>query len=214
MPKRSCICVQIWPGAFLSAQGKDIIHDELSGKGTTEMLMAGEVRYIQIEKRYVHKDGHVFWGVANMSLVHDARGKPLHYVGQVQDVTERVAAEKALEESRENSKALEEQYRQSQKMEAVGQLTDLLVPTRPDMKVLYMSGYTDDTMVRHGIQDAAANFLSKPFTPITLAQKVREVLDGTNGKQESSAGDNRRAANQTNGAPYPEGVKSQSPGSR
>ena len=54
------------------------------------------------------------------------------------------------------------------------QLTDLLVPSRPDMKILYMSGYTDDTMVRHGIQNAETNFLLKPFTPISLAQKVRE----------------------------------------
>jgi two-component system, cell cycle sensor histidine kinase and response regulator CckA len=59
------------------------------------------------------------------------------------------------------------------------QLTDLLLPSRPSMKVLYMSGYTDDTMVRHGIQNEGTNFLPKPFTPVALAQKVREVLDGT-----------------------------------
>jgi two-component system, cell cycle sensor histidine kinase and response regulator CckA len=63
------------------------------------------------------------------------------------------------------------------------QLTDLLVPSHPSMKVLYMSGYTDDTMVRHGIQDEGMNFLPKPFTPVVLAQKVREVLDGVNGHQ-------------------------------
>jgi FixJ family two-component response regulator len=57
------------------------------------------------------------------------------------------------------------------------QLTDLLVPTRPAMKVLYMSGYTDDTMVRHGIEDAGTNFLAKPFTPEAMAQKVRRALD-------------------------------------
>jgi two-component system cell cycle sensor histidine kinase/response regulator CckA len=59
------------------------------------------------------------------------------------------------------------------------QLSDLLVSSRPSMKVLYMSGYMDDTMVRHGIEGAGTNFLCKPFTPIALAQKVREVLDGT-----------------------------------
>ena len=80
------------------------------------------------------------------------------------------------------------------------QLTDLLVPTRPDIKVLYMSGYTDDTIVRHGIQDAGANFLSKPFTPIALAQKVREVLDRGNGHHATAVGDNRTPTNQTAGA--------------
>jgi len=47
----------------------------------------------------------------------------------------------------------------------------------PDMKVLYMSGYTDDASVHHEVREEGTAFLQKPFTPSTLAQKVREVLD-------------------------------------
>jgi PAS domain S-box-containing protein len=49
---------------------------------------------------------------------------------------------------------------------------------RPDLKVLYMSGYTDDAIVQYGVLDPGTPFLHKPFTPGNLAHKVREVLDG------------------------------------
>jgi CheY-like chemotaxis protein len=48
---------------------------------------------------------------------------------------------------------------------------------RPDAKVLYMSGYTDDAIVRHGVLEPGTPFLQKPFTPGTLARKIRQVLD-------------------------------------
>ncbi|MDX9722523.1 MAG: PAS domain S-box protein [Myxococcota bacterium] len=52
-----------------------------------------------------------------------------------------------------------------------------LVKTRPALSVLYMSGYTDDAIVHHGVLDEGTQFIGKPFTGGELAQKVREVLD-------------------------------------
>ena len=57
------------------------------------------------------------------------------------------------------------------------ELAQRLHPLRPEMKVIYMSGYTDNAIVRHGVLDPQLVFMQKPFTPQALARKVREVLD-------------------------------------
>jgi signal transduction histidine kinase/ActR/RegA family two-component response regulator len=57
------------------------------------------------------------------------------------------------------------------------QLAEQLTPLRRDMKVLYMSGYTDDAIVHHGVLEEGTAFIGKPFTPSALTRKVREVLD-------------------------------------
>jgi DNA-binding NtrC family response regulator len=68
-------------------------------------------------------------------------------------------------------------------------ITDVIMPRKsgpgvagdlslkyPEMKVLFISGYTDDEIAHHGILDPGINFLQKPFAPVFLARKVREVL--------------------------------------
>jgi PAS domain S-box-containing protein len=57
------------------------------------------------------------------------------------------------------------------------ELSDRLNQVRPEMRVLYMSGYTDDAVIHQGLLDETANFIQKPFAPKDLARKVREVLD-------------------------------------
>jgi two-component system, cell cycle sensor histidine kinase and response regulator CckA len=57
------------------------------------------------------------------------------------------------------------------------ELAKRLAPLHPETDILFMSGYTDNAIVRHGVLDANTFFLQKPFMPKTLVTKVREVLD-------------------------------------
>lgn len=57
------------------------------------------------------------------------------------------------------------------------ELAHRLILLRPELKVLYISGYTSDAIIRHGVLDSDTAFLQKPFTPHVLTRKVRKVLD-------------------------------------
>jgi len=58
------------------------------------------------------------------------------------------------------------------------ELSGRLLRKNPGMKVLFMSGYIDEAVVHEGIREKKVAFLQKPFSPLSLATKVREVLDG------------------------------------
>ena len=59
------------------------------------------------------------------------------------------------------------------------ELAEHLTPSHPEIRVLYMSGYTDDAIAHHGLSYGGTALLQKPFTADTLAGKVREVLDAS-----------------------------------
>ena len=67
------------------------------------------------------------------------------------------------------------------------ELVDHLKEQRADLKVLFMSGYTDEAIVHHGVLDSSVEFIQKPFTPASLIRRVRDVLDSngtkTNGRR-------------------------------
>jgi len=68
--------------------------------------LAGEIESFHTEKRYIHKDGHTVWGYMSCSLVRDEDRKPLRFIAQIQDITERKQTEQVLRDSEERFRAL------------------------------------------------------------------------------------------------------------
>jgi two-component system cell cycle sensor histidine kinase/response regulator CckA len=66
-------------------------------------------------------------------------------------------------------------------------LADRMSVLRPEMRVLYVSGYTDDAIFQHGMQELGLDFLQKPFSPKTLAKSVRDILDRVREKHDLNA---------------------------
>jgi two-component system, cell cycle sensor histidine kinase and response regulator CckA len=108
----------------------------------------------------------------------------------VRTVTARVLAAEGYEvlEAADGQQALTLMERRSGRVDLVitdvampilngRELADLLRERRPDLPVLFMSGYTDDEMVRRGLIEPNKPFVGKPFTPEILAAKVRQLLD-------------------------------------
>ena len=60
------------------------------------------------------------------------------------------------------------------------ELAEQIQVLRPDIAVLYMSGYTDDAVIRRGVLEAGMAFIQKPFGAEALALRIREVLDSHN----------------------------------
>ena len=83
---------------LLAMSAQQIIHPEDLDKDLRlkAQLIEGAIRAAQIEKRYLHKNEHEVWVSASLSLVRDAQGAPLHFIAQVQDVTDRKRAEETL----------------------------------------------------------------------------------------------------------------------
>ena len=80
---------------------RDITHpDDLeAGRAQVRQILAGETHSYQLEKRYVHKLGQVVCAVLSVSLVRDAQGQPVHFITQIQDISQRKEAEAKVEET-------------------------------------------------------------------------------------------------------------------
>ena len=89
------------PGELVAKSFQDITHpgDLEADLEFVGRMLAGEIRTYQMEKRYHHKQGHEVWVLLSVSLVRDGDGSPLHFISQIQDVTERRLQQEELARS-------------------------------------------------------------------------------------------------------------------
>ncbi len=101
-----CQMVGYGESELLATTFQEITHpDDLkTDLGYVRQMLAGEIPYYHLEKRYLHKQGHEVWILLSVSLVRDSQGKPKYFVAQIQDISERKTAESAL---LKNTKAIQ-----------------------------------------------------------------------------------------------------------
>lgn len=107
---------------------QDITHNEDLNPdlNLVEELIAGKRTFYTLEKRYIHKDGHVIWAILAVSMVRDSTGKPLHFISQITDISEQKIAQKALESTLNK---LESLLDASTQVSIIGTTTDGIITT-------------------------------------------------------------------------------------
>ena len=108
VPPTLCELVGYTEAELLAGYFKDITHpdDLIADWSQRQRLIRGEIRSFDLEKRYIHKDGHTIWIFLNCSVVEDDEGKPIHFLTYIKDVTDRKLAEQALQESNKRNQAI------------------------------------------------------------------------------------------------------------
>lgn len=135
----------------------DIIHPDDLQKSVrfAERLLANEIPSYQTEKRYYHKDGKTVWVLLSVTLVRDAEGAPLYFIGQVLDISARKRMEQQLIESRERLRdlaahrdAVREEERKRIALEIHDEMGQLLTALKMDISLVLKRSGMDPELAR------------------------------------------------------------------
>jgi CheY-like chemotaxis protein len=167
-------------GTIKQSGGHITVHSE-RGRGTTFNVYLPRVD-APVETAVSSEDRHVPGGTETILVVEDSES--------LRELACEILGENGYEvlEARSGAAAVECARRHPGRIDVV--LTDVVMPgmsgrelgeklaeERPALKVIFMSGYTDEAVVRHGVLAEGTAFIQKPFQLVTLLSKVREVLD-------------------------------------
>lgn len=156
-----CEMVGYTEAELLASSSQTITHpDDLEvDLANMKAMVEGRINSYQMEKRYIHKNSQLVMVLLNVSLVRDRQGQPRYFISQIQDMTER--------------KHLEEQLRQSQKMEAIGVLAGGVAHDFNNL-LTAICGYSDMTLKKMAPDDLLRDYLEE----IKKAGERATVLTG------------------------------------
>ena len=120
-----------------------------------QQALAGEIESYQLEKRYLHKQGHTVWALLTASLLREANGEPLHFISQLQDITQRKLTEQALQQSEAHFRSLVQNLQAGVVLQGAASEMLLVNPAALNMlgleeaQMLGMSSFDDRWHVMH-----------------------------------------------------------------
>ncbi|TAJ08793.1 MAG: PAS domain S-box protein [Nitrospirae bacterium] len=147
---------------------QDITHPEDLERDLAHVrqMLAGEIRSYQMEKRYFHKGGHIVWILLSVSLVQDAQGQPVHFIGQIQDITGRKLAEDRLRETQSRYRNIIEATFDAIAIHENGVILEA------NEAYAKMFGYTVPEVIGKHVLDFVA-----PESRTLVSESVREALE-------------------------------------
>jgi len=159
---------------LLSHTFQDITHpDDLEQDlSYVRQMLAGELLFYQMEKRYLHKTGRVVWIHLSVSLVRDAHGTPLYFVSQIEDITDRKQATEALRQSEDRYRDL---VQNSNDVILTHALDGELLSVNP--AVTRFTGYSQDELLQMNMRDLLAPEVRDQFDDYMA--RIREAGSAT-----------------------------------
>jgi len=131
---------------LMSKNFQEITHPDDLGKDLNyvRQMLEGTIQTYQMEKRYFHKSGSIIWILLSVSLVSDEQGHPLHFISQIQDITERKLAESKLKESEEKYRSI---FESVQEVYFEASMDGTLHEVSPSIEVITKGHFKRDEMI-------------------------------------------------------------------
>jgi PAS domain S-box-containing protein len=141
-------------------------------------LLAGEIRTCQIEKRYIHKLGYLVWILLCVSLVRDEQGRPLYFIAQIQDISDRKIAEAQIAASLEEKNVLlkEIHHRVKNNLQIICSLLNLQSRSLKDFVTIELFKETQNRIQSMALIHEKL-YQSKNLSKIDLAGYIRDLVN-------------------------------------